>query len=219
VPFSPLHLLLFVFLLGFLLAFVQVGILTLAFDKLGLSPAAGFLLLFASLAGSAVDVPVATLRGAPPPEPLPEPVRWGLLRVRRAYAGRTVIAVNVGGCVIPVLFSLYLLASRGLPLDRTLLATAIVVAVAYAASRPVPGLGIAMPALLAPVTAALAALAVGGAHSAPIAYVAGTLGVLVGADLLHLGDIRRLGTPMASIGGAGTFDGIFLAGVLAALLA
>ncbi len=218
-PFSPLHLLLFVFLLGFLLAFVQVGILTLAFDKLGLSPAAGFLLLFASLAGSAMDIPVATVRSEPPPDPLPAPGGWGLLRVRRPYAGRTVIAVNVGGCIIPVLFSLYLLASRGLPLDRTFLATAIVVAVAYAASRPVPGLGIAMPALLAPLTAALAALAVGDTHSAPIAYVAGTLGVLVGADLLHLRDIRRLGTPMASIGGAGTFDGIFLAGVLAALLA
>ena len=52
-----------------------------------------------------------------------------------------------------------------------------------------------------------------------IAYVSGTLGTLIGADLLNLHHIAELGAPMASIGGAGTFDGIFLTGIIAALLA
>ena len=56
-------------------------------------------------------------------------------------------------------------------------------------------------------------------HSAALAYVAGTLGVLIGADLLRLRDVCRLGVPMASIGGAGTFDGIFITGIVAVLLA
>ena len=45
------------------------------------------------------------------------------------------------------------------------------------------------------------------------------LGVLIGADLMRMKDIRRIGTPIASIGGAGTFDGIFLTGIIAVLLA
>ena len=52
-----------------------------------------------------------------------------------------------------------------------------------------------------------------------IVYVSGTLGTLIGADLLNLHRMADLGAPMASIGGAGTFDGIFLTGIIAALLA
>src|SRR5437773_1132936 len=44
-------------------------------------------------------------------------------------------------------------------------------------------------------------------------------GTLIGADLLNLGQIQGLGAPVASIGGAGTFDGIFITGILAVLLA
>jgi uncharacterized membrane protein len=42
---------------------------------------------------------------------------------------------------------------------------------------------------------------------------------LIGADLLNLGIIQELGAPIASIGGAGRFDGIFMTGILAVLLA
>ena len=51
-----------------------------------------------------------------------------------------------------------------------------------------------------------------------IAYVGGTLGTLLGADVLNMGKIRNLGAPVASIGGAGTFDGVFLSGLIAVLL-
>ena len=39
------------------------------------------------------------------------------------------------------------------------------------------------------------------------------------ADLLNLKKISKLGAPIASIGGAGTFDGIFLTGIFAVVLA
>jgi uncharacterized membrane protein len=45
------------------------------------------------------------------------------------------------------------------------------------------------------------------------------MGTLIGGDLLHVRQVRRLATPVASIGGAGTFDGIFLTGIIAVLLA
>ena len=56
-------------------------------------------------------------------------------------------------------------------------------------------------------------------RGAPVAFVAGVLGPLVGADLMLLKDITRVSAGMLSIGGAGTFDGIVLSGMLAALLA
>lgn len=85
--------------------------------------------------------------------------------------------------------------------------------------RPIPGVGIAMPVFVAPVIAALTALLLNPENSAVTAYIAGTMGVLLGADILRFNDVRRLGAPLASIGGAGTFDGIFLTGVIAVLLA
>jgi uncharacterized membrane protein len=45
------------------------------------------------------------------------------------------------------------------------------------------------------------------------------LGTLLGADLLNLGAIDDLAAPIASIGGAGTFDGIFPTGLIAVLIA
>ncbi len=80
------------------------------------------------------------------------------------------------------------------------------------------GVGIAVPRLLPPLSAALAALLLVPQQAPLAAYVAGTMGTLVGADLLHLGKIRGLATPVASIGGAGTFDGVFLTGIIAVLL-
>ena len=42
---------------------------------------------------------------------------------------------------------------------------------------------------------------------------------LIGADLLNLGRIADLQAPVVAIGGAGTFDGVFLTGIIAGLLA
>jgi uncharacterized membrane protein len=70
-----------------------------------------------------------------------------------------------------------------------------------------------------PLSAAATALILSRREAPALAYVGGSIGCLIGADLLNLGKIQGLGAPVASIGGAGTFDGIFLTGVLAVLLA
>ena len=218
-PFAPLPFLLFVSLLVFLVAIVQVGALTLAFDKLGLSAESGFLLLFASLFGSAINLPLFSVRAeAPPADAVPVAMRGLLRHMARQFHGRTLIAINVGGGLIPVLFSLYLVTRGGLPPLPVVMVIGIVAGMSHMISRPLPGVGIGMPLFVAPITAALAALLISPAHAAPVAYVGGTLGVLIGADLTRLGDIRRMGTPLAAIGGAGTFDGIFMTGIVAVLL-
>ena len=219
-PFSAVYLLLFVMLIGFLLVFVQVGILTIAFEKLGLSAHSAFLLLFSSLLGSAINLPLFRIDAEPATiENVPRQLRGLLQRAMTEFHGKTLIAVNVGGGLIPVVFSLYLLNHHPLAVGQVMVATALVATVCYFASRPIPGLGIGMPVFVAPIAAALIAVVINQTESAPLAYISGTLGVLIGADVLRLGNIRTMGVPIASIGGAGTFDGIFLTGIVAVLLA
>lgn len=83
-------------------------------------------------------------------------------------------------------------------------------------------MGIMMPGLVSPLVAVSLTwllLPFGSPDRAPVAFVGGVLGPLIGANLLHLRDISRLSTGLLSMGGAGTFDGIVLSGILAALLA
>jgi uncharacterized membrane protein len=129
-----------------------------------------------------------------------------------------VLAVNVGGALIPCLLSLYLWWSTGQTF-KLMVATGLVALVTHQVARPIPGVGIAVPLFIPPLVAAAAAMLLSSNLAPPIAYVAGTMGTLIGADLLNLGRLKELRAPMVSIGGAGTFDGIFLTGIIAALLA
>jgi uncharacterized membrane protein len=219
-PFSLPQLLIFVLALGLLLALLQIKVITIAFDKLGLSQSSAFLLLIASLVGSAISLPLFMVKAEAPAEDTVYPPMKGLLRQQlQQFHGQTLITINVGGGLIPIAFSLYLLNLHHLPAFQTLAAITLVALVCYVISRPIPGLGIGMPIFVAPIAAAIVSIMLHPELSAPLAYISGTLGVLIGADLLRLPDIRRMGTPRASIGGAGTFDGIFLTGIVAVLLA
>lgn len=102
------------------------------------------------------------------------------------------------------------------------MATALMSLFVHKIARPIRGVGIATPALLPPLMAAALGLffeLILHPGAAPIiAYSSGTLGTLIGADLMNLKKISSLGAPVASIGGAGTFDGIFLTGLIAVVL-
>jgi uncharacterized membrane protein len=80
-------------------------------------------------------------------------------------------------------------------------------------------MGISVPIFIPPIVSAVVAMLLSRDHAAPLAYVSGCLGTLIGADLMNFGELAGLGASVASIGGAGTFDGVFLTGVLAVLLA
>jgi uncharacterized membrane protein len=220
--FFPLALpfLLALFLLVVLvIAVVEIGLLEYAYEKIGIDRRHVFALLVLSLLGSYVNIPVAEL---PPEQVVSNEVvtffgmRYVIPLVENFRA--TVIAVNVGGAVIPTLLSGYLVVKNRL-YGRGLVAVAIVTAIVHALAHPVRGVGIAVPTFVPPLVAAGAALLLSRRAAPALAYVAGSLGTLIGADLLNLGRIPGLGAPVASIGGAGTFDGIFLTGILAVLLA
>jgi uncharacterized membrane protein len=136
--------------------------------------------------------------------------------VRQTHA--TILAVNVGGAIIPVCLSLYLLFKHRLFLLGAI-GTLLVAAVCHFLAQPVPGFGIALPIFVPIIATAIIAIALSRRRAAPLAYISGSLGVLIGADLLNLGAVQSLGAPVASIGGAGTFDGIFVTGLMAVLWA
>jgi uncharacterized membrane protein len=208
--------LVFVVLMG---AILLVNVASYAYGRLGLGEGWVFAVLVASILGSWLNIPVAHLRGETVFEPMLVRV-FGMLYVvpARVEKGTKTVAVNVGGAVIPTALSAYLIVHKGL-WWQTLLATALVTVVVHFSARVVPGIGIVVPTLIPPFTAVLVAWAVDADAIAALAYIGGTLGTLVGADLLNLRRVRKLDAPVLSIGGAGTFDGIFVTGILAVLLA
>jgi uncharacterized membrane protein len=206
-------------LVGLLIAFIEVGILEYAYAKMGVNRRYVFGLLLLSLLGSYVNIPVASL----PAEHVvsgQEVTFFGMhyvIPVVREWP-RTIIAVNLGGAVIPTLLSFYLLIKNRLYV-QSLAGVVVVAAVVHWMAQPVRGMGIAVPIFIPPLVATGTALVLSRQSSPALAYIVGSLGTLIGADLLNLGKIQGLGAPVASIGGAGTFDGIFVTGILAVLLA
>jgi len=213
-PHFSLLILIFLVLVG-----IEVRALRSAYMHIGLGPHAAVLLLLASLGGSYLNIPVARL-SAHHVISGQQVSFFGMhyvIPVVVDWPG-TIIAVNVGGAVIPGVLSFYLLVRNELWV-RGLLATAGVTVVCHILAQPVAGVGIALPVFVPPASAAIVALLLSRCYAAPLAYIGGSMGTLIGADLLNLHKVQGLGAPVASIGGAGTFDGIFLTGILAVLLA
>jgi uncharacterized membrane protein len=222
-PHSFLFFAILLALLFAVVALVFVGTISIAFEDVGFTPVIILLILVGTLIGSFINIPLLKLRTAIPMI-RDEYVSWfGMTyQIPHVEYGETitVVAVNVGGALIPTAVSIYLL-SKSAPstIILSLIGVLAVALVTHAVARPVKGVGIATPAFIPPIAAAVAALVLSPAQPRTIAYVAGVLGTLIGADLLNLRKIPKLGAPVASIGGAGTFDGVFLTGIIAVLLA
>ncbi|HEY2246600.1 MAG TPA: DUF1614 domain-containing protein [Bradyrhizobium sp.] len=213
-PFSVL-----VLLFAGLIILIQLRILRYAYMKLGVGPGMALALLFGSLIGSYFNIPVTILPG--------QTIQTGdvvdfygmryVVPYVTSWPG-TVLAVNVGGAVIPTLMSTYLVLRYQLWM-KAAIATVVIAIVIHASATPVQGVGIAVPVFAPVIATAILAFILSREYAAPLAYIGGSMGTLIGADLMNLDKIGGMGAPVASIGGAGTFDGIFLTGILAVLLA
>lgn len=234
-----------------LVVYFQVA--TSSFRLFGLTYWQASWLLIGSLFGGMINIPLTRRRVqlADPRMTDLSPTMQMIATIFHFYPPATVeeiVAVNVGGAIIPIAFSVYLLTRYPHLLVLALVGTALVTVVAKLLARPLPGVGITLPSFVPPVVAATLAFVLvraagsqdGMAAVAPIAYIAGTLGTLIGADLLNLPLVLRGGLLAAaphrlwrpgpdvpinpdkprilSIGGAGVFDGVFLTGILAAFL-
>ncbi len=130
----------------------------------------------------------------------------------------TELSVNVGGAVIPTILSLYLMVKNQI-YGPALIGVAILAGVVHMLAEPMPGVGIAVPIFIPPIVSAVVAMLLLRDYAAPLAYISGCLGTLIGADLMNLSKLVGADMSRASIGGAGTFDGVFLTGILAVILA
>jgi uncharacterized membrane protein len=213
-----------------LLPYLVVGAMETALSKLHLWPPVAMLILVGIFVGSLINVPLRYLQREE--EQIIIVRGWSGWMNRSPLLRRsnteTIIAVNVGGCGIPVLLAMYelvVVVGHGRYVAWSVaVVTLFNILVCYYVARPVPGIGIAMPGFVSPAVAVGLSwlLLLGGefnAIRAPVAFIAGVLGPLIGADLLHLRDVTRISVGVLSIGGAGTFDGIVLSGMVAALVA
>jgi len=205
-----------------ILPWIFADLMTAALLKLQIAPETATLIVAGILIGSLINVPVKRIerKELVPVDPF---ALFGLggqwFEIGRARK-ETVVAVNVGGCVMPASLASYealLLAPAG-PVLALMAAILLNVFVCYRLARPVGGVGILMPGMVPPLIAASSALLLAPEHATPVAFIAGTLGPLVGADLLHLREVQQMDTGIVSIGGAGTFDGILLSGIVALYL-
>jgi uncharacterized membrane protein len=248
----PLALLMVVIPVIIMLLYFNLADTTL--QTLGLSAQLASLFLIGSIVGSMLNIPITRrqIAFASPRMANMSPALRRLAAMVHYYPPATVtevVAVNVGGAIIPIVFSSYLIyLNFGTQVvTLAIAATAIVAIVAKLLARPVPGLGITLPSFVPPLLAAVTALGLTffflpadmRTTAAPIAYICGSLGTLIGADLLNLPVVLRGGLlaagpqrlwvwrrgafPQAqprilSIGGAGVFDGIFLTGIVAPFL-
>ena len=195
-----------------------------ALIKLHLGARTAGMIVLGILAGSLVNIPVRRVVRSRlvPLDPLAVFGLHDLWPAIRRARTETIVAVNVGGCLIPTALALYeigILVAQRQAIGALIVAILVNVYVCYKLARPVARVGIAMPGLVPPAVAALTALIAAPAHATPVAFVAGVLGPLIGADVLHLGDVERIDSGILSIGGAGTFDGILLSGIVAIYLA
>src|SRR3982074_3263930 len=215
VPLTPGLFSILVVLLAGLIILIQLRFLRYAYMRLGVGPGAALLLLLGSLIGSYFNVPIAVLPGPPPISSGHIVDFFGMSYVVPVFVASpgTVLAVNVGGAVIPALMSTYLVIRYQLWLKATL-ATAAIAIVIPSMATPVPGIGIAVPVFVPVVATAILAFALSRENAPPLAYIGVSMGTLIGADLLNLDKIGSPGAPAGSIGGAGKFHGIFLTGLL-----
>ena len=223
--YFPHNLLVFAVLFLILVAVIGVifiGVVGVAFQEVGFSPTVTILILVGTFLGSIVNIPIFRLKATVPIIKEEFVSFLGVVyRVPQVEYGEatTLIAVNVGGALIPTFVSIYLLWKLPSATLYALTGVAIVAAITHVIARPVRGVGITTPAFIPPIAAALVAILLPSGAPRVIAYVSGVLGTLIGADLSNLHKIPKLGAPVASIGGAGTFDGVFLSGIIAVLLA
>lgn len=214
-PIGCLIFILFILALPALFILGYFHIVTLGFERLGIPGDITLLLLLGILIGSAFNIPI----GKKKVFMMEKRALFGLFRSQQPQVEG--LAVNVGGALIPFCLSLYflfLIWQKGVDLQLVGFVVLLMVVLAKFLARVVPGKGISLPAFIPPIFSALLALVFVPQFAAPVAFIAGTLGVLIGADLLNLAKAKRIGG-FVSIGGAGVFDGIFLVGIISALLA
>jgi uncharacterized membrane protein len=230
-PLSVLAILLLIGLIIVIIPLLFLGLVGAAFTKLGFSWITALAVVLLILFGSTVNIPVYRMKR--------DVVRIAhndsSLYLTGAFsvsdqAWESVISLNLGGAIIPVCVSVYLLYSATTIGALSLLSmlplvgmgVIFVTLVSFVATGVMPGIGIRVPILIPALTALLAGILLSGGtglSAAVIAFVSGVSGTLLGGNILQIFKIKDLEEPGMNIGGSGTFATIFICCILPALIA
>lgn len=229
----PITLLYFFILLLLLIFSTSFIVIFSLFIAIGVPLEAFSAILLLSLFGSYVNIPLTVIESKEPRRTFKEIRFFGItwrIPALQTELKKTVVAINLGGAVVPILISIYLLlwsipkCSSNLYMTyfKVLLVLVVVTLGTCKSSRVIKGLGIATLVFGPPIITALSTIFVDWINPTfcptQIAYVGGTLGTLIGADLLNLNKLSELAAPIVSIGGAGTFDGIYITGLASVMM-
>ena len=169
----------------------------LVLKRLGFGPIGSIGLIAAIVLGGAVDVPLPNL-----------------------FRGSPRLLLNVGGGLIPLGLAAFLMIRLpNADLRVITIVVAVVAAVSYLLARPEPGRGIVLPWIFPAMLAAAMAIVAGPDRAGAVAFVGAAAGTFLGADLLHLRSLGRIGALRVGLGGSGPADGILWSALLAAALA
>ncbi|MDF2635552.1 MAG: hypothetical protein K0R78_2426 [Pelosinus sp.] len=175
---------------------VYFGVAHRILDRMRLTDKQALLFIGAVIVGSFIDIPL-----------MRTPVE---------------VSINVGGALLPILLSIWLIFKADETAERVrAILAAILVAVAVSlGSRYLPYEPENMfldPKIIYGISAGLIAYLAG--RSRRSAFVGGVLGIVL-SDIVHMVTIIGLGVPgTTDIGGAGAFDVVMIAGIIAVMIA
>lgn len=175
---------------------VYFGIAQRILDRMRLTDKQAMLFIAAVVVGSFVNIPI-----------MRSPVE---------------VTVNIGGAVLPALLAIWLIikADETSERVRAIIASGLVAAAVALGSRYLPYEPENMfldPKLIYGISAGLIAYLAG--RSRRSAFVGGVLGIIL-SDIFHMMTLVGLGIPgTTAIGGAGAFDVVIIAGIVAVMVA
>lgn len=178
---------------------IYFGIADRVLDRLRLSDKGAFLVIAALIIGSFIDIPL--------------------------FRGNIDITLNVGGAIVPIALSIYLLSKAGTSKEKTraMVGALLTGVIIYLIGSVLMGQGhdefnaIIDPIYIYPLVGGSIAYIAGRSRRA--AFIAATIGVLL-LDIFHLIYLITTRIPgTVHIGGAGAFDSIVLSGIIAVMLA
>ena len=227
-PLSVFAIILLVGLVILIIPLLVLGLIGAAFSRLGFSWITAIAVVLLIMLGSFVNIPFYRIKR--------DMVRISPDTTAVFGSGslwpadpvwETLVSINLGGAILPVCISLYLLYQAVSITGTSLLVPVgagivLVALVTFFATRPVPGVGLRVPLLIPALTALLMGMLLFGGAGIPatvLVFVSGTAGVLVGGNIAYLFRIKDLEVHSVSIGGAGTFGSVFICCILPALVA
>jgi uncharacterized membrane protein len=228
---GPISLLLIILLVGLamiLIPLLVLGMIGAAFTRLGFSWISALALVIFMVSGSFVNIPMYRIRRDIVQVYQNEISDFDVcVPCASTPVWDTIVSLNLGGAVIPICVSLYMMYRAIMILGTSLVSTvmiaiALVGIIVFISTRLVMSSGIQVPLLIPGLTALLAGLLLTGGtglSAAVTAFVGGTTGVLLGGNIANFYRIKKLEVPSVSFGGAGTFGSIFMCCILPALIA